>query len=143
MFETAIMEGDNTTFTFAELGLPSEQYPPASVEAYVPMPVGEFPVGRLVPEGGLNFINQSPFPEPQAYSAFQMGDTTGNDEGLPQMEYNPETSALLMDVGEGNTPHLDNSGSSPMELDAFPGHGVEWPTGIQPTSLPLGDDFLG
>ncbi|MQL86122.1 hypothetical protein Taro_018637 [Colocasia esculenta] len=91
-FRTAAIEGDNTTFSFVELGLPTESYPPTTVEAYIPVAVGEFPARGPVPEG--------------------------------------------------NSPHLNNSGSSPIELATFPGHGVEWSTGVQPTSLPLGNGFL-
>ncbi|MQM01335.1 hypothetical protein Taro_034085 [Colocasia esculenta] len=90
-FGTAATEGDNTTFSFAEVGLPAKQYPP-SVEAYVPMAVGEFP-------------------------------TRGP-------------------VLEDDSPQSNNSGSPQVELATFPGHGVEWPTGVQPTLLPLGDGFL-
>ncbi|MQL89040.1 hypothetical protein Taro_021605 [Colocasia esculenta] len=94
MFGTTTIECDNTTFSFVELGLPAEQYPPASVEAYVPMLVGEFSAGGPVSEAS-------------------------------------------------DSPHLNNSGSLPIESTTFPGLGVEWPTGVQPTSLPLGDGFLG
>ncbi|MQL82035.1 hypothetical protein Taro_014498 [Colocasia esculenta] len=118
-FGTSAMEGDNTTFTFAELGLSTEQYPSASVKAYVPMPIGGYPAVGTAPEGGSDFIDQlfscgimspcfvpvtssfppwentrSPFLAPQAYSAFQVGDTTCNDGGLQQTDYNPEPSAL-------------------------------------------------
>ncbi|MQL99189.1 hypothetical protein Taro_031908 [Colocasia esculenta] len=120
-FGTAAMEGDNTTFTFAELGLLTKQCPSvAPVKAYVPMPVGGYPAAGTSPEGDSNFIDQlfscgitspyfvpatnslfpfwentrSPFLEPQAYSAFQVGDTTGDDGGLQQADCNPEPSAL-------------------------------------------------
>ncbi|MQL68048.1 hypothetical protein Taro_000331, partial [Colocasia esculenta] len=42
-FGTTTMEGDNTTFTFAELGLSTERYHSAPVEAYVSMLVGGCP----------------------------------------------------------------------------------------------------
>ncbi|MQM11333.1 hypothetical protein Taro_044243 [Colocasia esculenta] len=122
---TAATDGDNTTFTFAELGLSTRRYSSAPVEAYIPIPVGECPTARTVPEDDPNFLNQfftcgitspyfipaanspfpswentrSPFLEPQAYSAFQVGDTAGNDEDLHQTDYYPEPFALPLDGG--------------------------------------------
>ncbi|MQM12300.1 hypothetical protein Taro_045217 [Colocasia esculenta] len=54
-FGIAVMEGHNTTFTFAESGLSTKQYPSASVEAYVSMPVGGYPAVGIAPEGGSDF----------------------------------------------------------------------------------------
>ncbi|MQL79950.1 hypothetical protein Taro_012398 [Colocasia esculenta] len=156
-FGTTAMEGDNTTFTFAVLGLSTEQYPSAPVEAYV-------------------LLWEQPL---KVYSAFQVGDITGNDGGLHQTDYNPEPSALPPGRGSfdpypadlpssqrfyteqpdfvrpsspgmeernsssaSNPPPLNDSGSPPLEVDALSGHGIEWPTGVQPGSFPMGDDFF-
>ncbi|MQL95676.1 hypothetical protein Taro_028344 [Colocasia esculenta] len=55
---------------------------------------------------------RSPFPELQAHSAFQVGDTIGDNKDLPQTEYNLETSALLADAGGFNSYPADLPSSS-------------------------------
>ncbi|MQL73281.1 hypothetical protein Taro_005641 [Colocasia esculenta] len=47
-------------------------------------------------------------------------------------------------LAEGcDSPPSNNTRSPPTELATFSEHGVEWPTGVQPTSLPLGEGLLG
>ncbi|MQM11256.1 hypothetical protein Taro_044162 [Colocasia esculenta] len=70
LFGTAAIEGDNTTFSFAELGFPAEQYPPTTVkayipvavEAYVPAAVEELPAGGSASEGAFDLFMMI-FPE--------------------------------------------------------------------------------
>ncbi|MQL76692.1 hypothetical protein Taro_009096 [Colocasia esculenta] len=156
--ETTAMDGGNTTFSLAELGVSSEQYSSAPVEAYIPMPVERPSAARIIPKG----------------------DTVGDDGGLRQANYNLEPSTLPFDgenfdpypadfpppsqgfyaeqldfvrpssheVGveernslPGNPPPLDDSGSPPLEIDALSGHGIEWPTKDQPGPYSRSDDF--
>ncbi|MQM08719.1 hypothetical protein Taro_041577 [Colocasia esculenta] len=105
LFGMGAMDSDNTTFSFAELGLPVEQYPPTTVEEYVPVAAGEFPTEESVSEGALDFFRmifsegetipcpapeasssfpfledtRSPFPKMHPHSAFQVGDTARDD----------------------------------------------------------------
>ncbi|MQM09903.1 hypothetical protein Taro_042787 [Colocasia esculenta] len=134
---TAAMDGDNTTFTFTELGVSTEQYSSAPVEAYIPMPVEGHSAAGAAPEDDPNFCDQlfswgitgpyftpatsspfppwenirSPFLEPQAHCAFQVGDTASSDGDLRQTDYNPELSALPFDGGSFD-PYLANHPSS-------------------------------
>ncbi|MQM06264.1 hypothetical protein Taro_039082 [Colocasia esculenta] len=50
--ETSTMDGGNTTFSFAELGVSSEQYSSALSRLYIPMPVERPFAAGVTPEGG-------------------------------------------------------------------------------------------
>ncbi|MQL69359.1 hypothetical protein Taro_001654, partial [Colocasia esculenta] len=91
LFGTAAIEGDNTTFSFAELGLPAEQYPPTTVEAYIPIAmeayvpaaVEELPAGGSAFEGAFDLFRMIfledetvPYPAPGGSCSFPFLENT-------------------------------------------------------------------
>ncbi|MQL95774.1 hypothetical protein Taro_028446, partial [Colocasia esculenta] len=106
---TAEIDGGNTTFTFSELGLSTEQYSSAPVKAYVPMPVEERPATGGASASDPHFCDQlfswgiaGPYSIP----------ATSGDGGPQQTDYNPEPSILPFDGGNFDPYPADLSSSS-------------------------------
>ncbi|MQL76693.1 hypothetical protein Taro_009097 [Colocasia esculenta] len=80
---TAGIDGGNTTFTFAELGVSTEQYSSAPIEAYIPMSVEGLSAVGAAPEGNPPSFDdgESPPLEIDALSGHDKEWPAGNQPG--------------------------------------------------------------
>ncbi|MQL99784.1 hypothetical protein Taro_032516 [Colocasia esculenta] len=131
---------DDSASAFAELGVSTEQYSFAPVEAYIPMPFEEYSATKSTPAGiefcdqlfgwgttdsysasGANFsipswgISMSPFLDFPAQSAFQVGGTTSGGGGLHQADstYVPPTFPYDGEQFYANSPYFPSSFQDP------------------------------
>ncbi|MQL68703.1 hypothetical protein Taro_001000 [Colocasia esculenta] len=136
--EVKATESDDSASIYAEYMAFAEQYPFTPVDAYIAKPDDEYPAAELTSSGDQVFCNQlynwgmmdsystfatsspslsSPFFDPQAYVAFQIGGTADGNGTLEQASYSPGPSNLLVDGGSLDPPPGDFL-SDPQEFHA-------------------------